>query len=329
MIDKVLTCQFCEYEVDLIDAEIDQYQQGFWCGACDGYTYMDGLQRHRFTLILEDGKSSGSRIPTIKVPVILKKQLSLLRYPGGKSKFIPVIYSKLQAEKTKTLVSPYTGGGSLELAFLSAGIVSELILNDLDVGIYSLFWVIKHMPDDLVYRIRNSKPTHKEYFKAQSVMKNDYAGCTILEAAWYILLVNRLAYSGIYSANPLGGRCGKQSELISRWNPDKLCKRIQAIHEMSDGITVMNMDACDLIEEEYWKPETTIFIDPPFVKKGKQLYRCYYDEAEHIRLNVLLDSLHQGMLGADIIVTYDNDPLIEKIYLYPTSIEKFSRVYSI
>ncbi len=43
----------------------------------------------------------------------------------------------------------------------------------------------------------------------------------------------------------------------------------------------------------------------------------------------LLDSLHQGMPGADIIVTYDNDPLIERIYEYPTEIEKVSRVYSI
>jgi DNA adenine methylase len=329
MIKSILICQYCEYEIDWIDAEIDQYQKGFWCDACDGYTYMGGLQKHKFTLILEDGKNSRSQTPVIKLPVILKKQLSLLRYPGGKSKFIPVIYSKLQDGQTKTLVSPYTGGGSAELAFLYAGVVDELILNDLDVGIYSLYWVMKHMPNDLMERIRASKPTHKEYFKAQSVVKKDYAGCTMCEAAWYTLLVNRLAYSGIYSANPLGGKKGKREELLSRWNPEQLCKRIEVIHKMSDRIQIHNMDACDLIEEEYWRPDTTIFIDPPFVQKGKQLYRCHYDEAEHIRLNVLLDSLHQGMPGADIILTYDNDPLIERIYMYPTTIEKISRIYSV
>jgi len=97
---------------------------------------------------------------------------------------------------------------------------------------------------------------------------------------------------------------------------------------MCDRITVSNLDACELIEEEYWRPKTTLFIDPPYFKKGKQLYRCFYDEKQHLQLNELLESLHHGMPGADIILTYDNDPFIENIYWYPT-IEKISRIYSI
>lgn len=185
------------------------------------------------------------------------------------------------------------------------------------------------MPDQLITRINNCRPTHRKFFEAQQIVKADYSGCTLIEAAWYTLLVNRLAYSGIYNANPLGGRHGTRLDLISRWNPEQLCNRIEVLHALADRFEIYNQDARELIEEEYWRPDTTIFIDPPYVVQGKKLYRHYYDENEHYQLQHLLDSLHHGMPGADIIVTYDDAPLIESIYQYPTSIEKVSRMYSI
>lgn len=323
----MLTCQFCEESYDPEKDMFDRASEGFWCDHCDGFTYYSKIQHHRFTLILEEKGKQSTPMPNVSVK--LKKQLSLLRYPGAKSKYIPVIFSKLQEGRAKTLVSPYTGGGSIEFSLLEAGIVDRLILNDKDIGIYALYWVIKYMPEQLIERIQNCRPTHRLFFKAQKIIKSDYIGCTLIDAAWYTLLINRLAYSGIYNANPLGGRHGTKVNLVSRWNPDKLCKRIEVLHELSDRYEIYNMDACELIEEEYWTEDRTILIDPPYVGKGKSLYRHYYKEEEHYQLQLLLDSLHQGMPGADIILTYDNHPLIEQIYQYPTVIEKISRVYSV
>jgi len=320
---ETLVCQHCHEQITFEYAEIDPQGRGFWC-ECDGYTYLPSEKNHhRFTLLLEDKDSINTVASSVKTK--FQKRLSVLRYPGGKSKLIPYLFSKIQASSTNTLVSPFCGGASLELALLHAGVVKQLILNDLDFGVYALFWTMKFAPDELLYRIKNTLPTHKDYFYAQSIIKSDYHSCTILEAAWNLLLVNRLAYSGIYKANPLGGRHGTSNDLLSRWNPKDLSKRITQFNNMSDQITILNMDACDLIEEEYWRPSSTIFIDPPYVQKGEQLYRCYYGMDEHVRLNVLLDSLYHGMPGADIILTYDNDPLIENIYMYPT-IEKISRI---
>lgn len=321
-------CQFCFESYDPDVEAVDHSNEGFWCDSCDGFTYYDMKQRHRFTLILENGKSAVAT-PIPALPIKLKKHLSVLRYPGGKSKLVPIVYTKLQEGKSRTLVSPFTGGGSVELSLLHAGVVEKLVLNDLDVGIYSLFWVLKHMPDELTARIRTFRLTHKMFFEAQEIVMADYEGCSLIEAAWNTLLLNRLAYSGIYNANPLGGKKGRREDLLARWNPDQLCRRVELIHSLSDRYEILNMDACELIEDAYWRPETTIFIDPPYVAQGSKLYRCSYNERAHYQLNVLLDSLHQGMPGADIILTYDNDPLIERIYIYPTQIEKVSRVYSI
>ncbi|MBV6717162.1 DNA adenine methylase [Paenibacillus chitinolyticus] len=319
-------CRFCGNDEDSSEAEYDSIRNGFWCSCCDGYTYLDPeTLQHRFTLILEDDQGKNSPLPQCKTR--LNKRASPLRYPGGKSKIIPIILSLLQADSTRTLVGAYAGGASVELSLLMAGIIDELILNDLDFGIYALFWTIKHAPFELLQRIQNTTPTHEDFFSAQAVLKSDYAYCNIFEAAWAQLLVNRLAYSGIYKANPLGGRMGSKKDLLSRWNPENLCKRISRIHRVSDRITLHNMDACQLIEEYYWCDKTTIYLDPPYACKGKQLYRCYYNREDHIELCMLLESLYQGMPGADIILMYDKDPLIEEIYTLPT-IEHFSRVYS-
>ncbi|MEI2358807.1 DNA adenine methylase [Mesobacillus zeae] len=322
------TCNFCGAQAPFEDVEIDSYQKGFWCTDCDGYNYFSPERQatHRFTLIIEDKASINMSIPNTKLK--LNKRISPLRYPGGKSRLANFIASKLQANSSRTLVSPFAGGASVELSLLEAGVIEQLILNDLDFGVYSLFWTIQNAPYELEERIKTFTPSHNDFFIAQDLIKNDYAGCTIFEAAWSLLLVNRLAYSGIYKANPLGGRRGMQHHLLSRWNPKNLIMRIRKIHSLSRSIQIFNKDACDIIEEMYWSSNTTMFLDPPYVQKGKQLYRCFYEENDHIKLNVLLESLYQGFPGADIILCYDNDPFIKSNYIFP-EVEKISRAYSI
>lgn len=323
----MLTCLFCGLTgtPDDGDFQLDKYNKGFWCEACDGFNYFEHVKnRHRFVLILE--YQSANSQPKVKVPIRFNKRLSPFRYPGGKSKLIDYLYLHLNS-KTKKLVSPFTGGGSFELAMLDAGIVEHLHLNDLDIGIFSFWWVVKHMPFALIERLQTITPTHDDFFQAQEIIKNDYVNVDVVDAAWAVLIVNRLAYSGIAKANPLGGRNGSHKKLLSRWNPEELIRRIEKIHSMGDQIEVTHMNAFELIEEAYWDDQATLFIDPPYVGKGKDLYHCYYTEQDHIDLAYLLDSLHQGCPGADLIVTYDYHQLIDDLYYSPQR-EVISRIYS-
>ena len=141
------------------------------------------------------------------------------------------------------------------------------------------------------------------------------------EAAWNALIVNRMAFSGIPYANSM-------SIPSARWNPKTLCKRIDEIHAKSDHIHVFGMDACDFIQEYYWLPDATLFIDPPYYEKGRSLYHCYYTEDQHVELAFLLDELYKSFPYNDMIITYDNSPAIQDIYQYP---EKYyvTRKYSI
>jgi DNA adenine methylase len=323
-----LKCKFCGTTSEEDYFEYDKFNRGFWCEVCDGFNYLNEKDenKHKFYLVLED-KAKGNNIK-VKLDIKFKKQISPLRYPGGKTKLIDYVYSKLNLSKADVFVEPFAGGASVGLSLLDAGVIDKLILNDLDFGVYSLFSMIKNSPDKLIRKINNHIPTHNDYFKTQQVIKSNYKDCNEFEAAWSLLVVNRLAYSGICKAGPLGGKNGSINDLLIRWNPKTLTKRINKINKMSGKITVLNVDAFELIEEMYWNESATIFIDPPYFRKGKDLYNCYFDKNDHIKLNVLLDNLYQGMPGADLILTYDNDEFIERLYFYP-DVEKVKRVYSI
>jgi len=324
----MLTCQFCGLTGSRGDEcfQLDKHNRGFWCEDCDGFTYFDETEmKHHFLLILEDRTTKKEN--RIAANIKFNKRLSPFRYPGGKSKIIDYLYLRLREKKSKKLISPYTGGGSFELAMLNAGVVEHLHLNDLDTGIFAFWWVVKHMPFALIERLQTITPTHNDFFECQSIIKEDYRGVDVVEAAWASLLVNRLAYSGIYKANPLGGKNGTRKALLSRWNPIELEKRIMHIHQLSDHITITQENALELIEEAYWDEEATIFIDPPYFEKGKELYHCFYTKKDHIELAQLLDSLYQGCPGADLIVTYDYHQWIDNLYFYPQT-EVISRSYS-
>lgn len=327
MLKQEICCVYCGKAFNPDEDDINPNGLGYWCGCCDYYNYFDVSQDTRkFTMILE-GNDEVNEAPTPPHNYRLNKRLSLLRYPGGKSKIADYILQFIAPGKTDMLISPYAGGASVELAFLQAGVFKQLELNDYDFGVYSLFELIKTFPDALQLEIRSRRPTHDDFIQARQKIKNDYEGCDLFEAAWCLLLVNRLAYSGIYKANPLGGIRGDQKTMLSRWNPDDLCKRINTIHAMSDRYTVHNQDALEFIEESFWFNKSTILIDPPFVGQGKNLYRHFYTEDDHYALQLLLEGLHKETPCADLLVTYDDAPLINRIYEYP-DIKRIKRKYS-
>lgn len=324
-------CEFCSEVYHAHERlNLDHNADGYWCDSCDCFNYYSNIRssKDRFILILEDAAA-----PAIHLPKQIKKklsaQLSPLRYAGGKSKIVQYLYSHIQKSKRKVLYSPFAGGASFELALLHAGVIDHLHLNDLDYGIYSLYWAIQNMPSELIYRINNILPTRTDYFTAQQHIKVGFKGMDMIEAAWDTLVVNRLAYSGIAKANPLGGKNGTQEQLLARWNPNSLTNRIHNIANLADKITLYCEDAYGFVQEAYWDTEAHIFLDPPYVKKGQALYNHYYTERDHSKLAFLLNELFKGMPGADIIVTYDFDQLIIDSYEQQTETHIIGRKYSI
>lgn len=323
--DNGYVCAFCGFSSELLDDFEEDYQlhRGYWCPVCEGFNNFNQQEiSHQFKLILEKKvnncrtDASGSRYrPGLKV------QVSPLRWPGGKSRLAGDILQMCDTDHMLNFIEPFAGGGSVGLSLLMSGNIKELYLNDKDYGIYSLFQVIKTDPFPLLELIDNFVPSKEEYRKAQTIVNRKYVGCDLLAAAWNLLITNRLSFSGIVKANCM-------SDPAARWTPKTLRKRILDIHSYSSHIHLSNQDACEFIEEMYWMPHATLFIDPPYYEKGKQLYSDYYTEEEHEKLAFLLENLYKGFPGTDIILTYDDNPYIRNLYQYPT-VEVVERKYSI
>lgn len=319
-------CSYCGISSDdLEDFEEDfQYHQGYWCPCCDAFTYFDGkADKRAYVVLLEDKEKKGTT--KVRPKFRLKKQVSPLRYPGGKSKVLDLLVNYVSEEK-KTFVDVYCGGGSVGLSLLLSGMIEHLVMNDLDKGVYALFHTILTRPETLIQKIQTVVPDRGLFFRYQEMIKEDYKGFSELERAFGFLVVNRLAFSGIWNANPT-------SNLLQRWNPEVLKKRILSIWEKRDCITLWNEDALKVIEKYYWDESCTLFVDPPYyIAWNKKLYHHCYQEKEHQKLAELLNTLVAGMPAhADILVTYDNHPFITTLYQESgvAKVEEISRTYSI
>ena len=186
-------------------------------------------------LLLESGHAYHEPIGLRKTN--LKKRLSPLRYPGGKSKLIDFLYHMLQTENLNIFIEVFAGGASLGLALLDAGKINQLVLNDIDPAVHAFWHVILTNPEYLIQKIQNTKINIAEINQAKEQVANpDSQG----HLAWAFFILNRTCFSGIISANPM-------HDLTARYNPDKLIQRIQRIAELADKIRLYNHDGCEFL----------------------------------------------------------------------------------
>lgn len=323
----MVRCRRCGAEgpIEEFDTHPD-YPDVFWCPDCDGCTRLDGKDEQEVLLILEKG-NGGERAKTSAPLPALKKQLSPLRYPGGKSRLINDIYARLGAKHISCFSEAFAGGASVGLSLLEAGVCDMLRLNDADPGVYAFWHTVLNKPEALLCRIlREPLPTHLTLRHCKEILM---AGTSdIADLAWAQLVVNRLSYSGIAMAGAMGGKNGSQASLLARWNPETLAGRIQRVYDMRCRIHLTNMDGCEFIEKfGYWEKDGVLFVDPPYYEKGPQLYPLSFSEDDHCRLAELLNELSVQFPGVRVIITYDDHPVIRDLYK-TDMVEVVSRKYS-
>lgn len=307
-----MKCPFCGFESnDLSDFDEDFINKsGYWCPDCDGFI---SERNQQFILYKEDK----SKVLYVKKTDI-KKQVSPLRYPGGKSRMIDFLEPII---KKDIIVEPFAGGASVSLAFLLSGKVKQIILNDIDFGWYSLFFRILNDTEGLCKEISNYRPSKADYKVKQQYIFSGYGDLDIKKSSMAFLIVNRCAFSGIPYAN-----C--KSNITERWNPVTLCKRIRDIAKFKNKIVIYNKSAEEIIEEYYWNDNVLLFIDPPYIGKGDMLYVNKYDCKKHIQLAYLLEDLYKSCPCADIVITYDDVEMLDGLYI-DADIEKIGTRYSL
>ncbi|GAA2012859.1 DNA adenine methylase [Microbacterium ulmi] len=238
--------------------------------------------------------------------------LSPLRYPGGKAAlagFFGDIIKALHIEHPR-YIEPYAGGVGAGIALLREGIVAHLVVNDIDPAVHA-FWrsAVEHNAE-LVGRVRSTPLNVEEWQKQRTIYraKNEK---NILDLGFAFFYLNRTNRSGILNAGVIGGQAQTGNYKIdARFNRETLAQRLTAIGDLADRITVTDLDGRTVIQNYAQDDSAFMYIDPPYVQAGSQLYLNAFDGRDHKALAAVVNAVHP----AHWLMTYDTAPLIEGLY---------------
>lgn len=98
----------------------------------------------------------------------------------------------------------------------------------------------------------------------------------------------------------------------ARFNREELIRRIESIAERKSDIKLYNKDINSFITRyiPLYEENALVYFDPPYFKKGKQLYMNYFQLEDHVRIERAI----RDNVKCDWIITYDDTPEIEDIY---------------
>ncbi len=251
---------------------------------------------------------------------------SPLRYPGGKGRLGPWLSSVIEYNDLKGgwYVEPYAGGAGAALYLLLQGHVEHIVINDADPLIHAFWQSVVHESAAFAEMILETPVTMESRARFQSMMTN-VEDHSMLELGFATFFLNRTSRSGILTGGVIGGKTQAGTyKLDARYKANDLVARVQAIGAMRERITVLGMDALDLLIDcsPGFPAKTLIYLDPPYYVKGSQLYRNHYQRADHEAI------AHCAQLAVHpLLITYDNAPEIREMYSGMTS-SNFSLQYS-
>lgn len=256
----------------------------------------------------------------------MKKTVTPLRYPGGKSQFFPFVQKLMEANHLAgEYLEPYAGGAGIALELLLSGQCNKIHINDVDKAIYH-FWLAITQDTDNFLRLLQDTPITIEQWHMQKYILTNPDCFTITEHGFSTFFLNRTNRSGILKAGVIGGlHQNGNYKLDCRFNKIDLQQRIERIASMSSKIQVYNEDAFLLLErvEDFLPKNSLIYLDPPYYVKGQGLYRNYYTHQNHVEIETVL-----AKLSIPWIVSYDNCIEIKEIYQHYHQ-EEYSLNYSV
>ena len=239
--------------------------------------------------------------------------VSPLRYPGGKTKFYTYVREILSCNDMlgETYIEPFAGGAGLALKLLLNEDVSRIVINDFDPAIYSFWHSVLYETEAFCELIENAILTTNQWNLQHSIyLESDTSDPLTLGFATFYL--NRTNISGVVKGGMIGGQ-GQNGKygLDARFNRQTLIEKIKTIASHKEQIVLLNLDARELLQPRQLRKFYKIFInlDPPYVKKGAQLYKNAFSESDHRELCELVKQCRRKW-----IVTYDVCPLVADLY---------------
>ncbi len=256
---------------------------------------------------------------------------SPLRYAGGKTKAVCIILENLPSLKEKKIISPFFGGGSVELC-LANNLGFEIKGYDVFNLLVNFWNVVKNNKKEFIEELKNMKVNKEDFTKYRHILlaywesikpedlvykskykvelseeeKNLLKDNTLLQAVYYYYNMS-LCYGPMFLGWP-------SSHEI---NEDKFERRIQKLQTFK--MNNVNIECLGFEESIPRHNEEFLFLDPPYYlgndsKMFKGMYpNCnfaiHHNKFDHDKLAELLKK-HKG----GFLLTYNNCSVIRELY---------------
>jgi len=187
-------------------------------------------------------------------------------------------------------------------------LAERAILMELDRDV-AAFWraALLHGPS-LVARIAEFAPTRE---RVRDLERASHEG--VVDQGFRTLVLNRTHRAGILAPGSSLSRRGENGKgILSRWYPQTLIARLNAIAEHADRIAFHEADSMHLIEPllQSWGRDAAVFVDPPYTAGGKRagtrLYTHNHLDHEHL---FWIMAQHEG----SVLMTYDYSPEVARL----------------
>ena len=179
---------------------------------------------------------------------------SPLRYPGGKTRAIPILkkYITDHYPGRTQLLSPFLGGGSFELEMARIGYT--VVGNDIFKPLYS-FWIeVKRDSKALAQSVSEKMPVSKQTFADYRTHIMDITD--MFEQAVKYYVVNRTSFSG---ATFCGGFSQQAADGRLTASSLETLRKTDMTH-----IDITNMDATVFLNTYPQTDCTVVYADPPY-----------------------------------------------------------------
>ena len=248
-----------------------------------------------------------SRVPVVNVATV--PQRSPLRYPGGKTWLVPHIREWLRHTEPAILIEPFAGGAIVSLTAVMENLVPEALMVEIDRDVAAFWRAAFESGAALRERIARFKPTAESLDRLQ----NRPPG-TALEHGFRTLVLNRTRRGGILAPGASFHRRGENGKgLLSRWYPETLAARLDAIRDCAHRIAFLEGDGMKVLPAllHGWGRDAAVFLDPPYTaptgkRAGSRLYA--HSEIDHAALFSIL-----AEHDSNFLMTYDAAPEIVEL----------------
>lgn len=230
---------------------------------------------------------------------------SPLRYPGGKSRAIPLI-SKLIPDFNE-FREPFVGGGSLFIYLKQRYFQKDFWINDLYKPLFKFWYMCQKDLDGVVDQILKWKEQYRVGKILHKYLRENYSKFNDIEKASAFFILNRITFSGTSESGGYSEQAFKNRFTLSSIG------RLKKLKEVLPGTKITDFDYKEIVDTE--GDNVFVFLDPPYYSSAKSalygknghLHRIF----DHIRFAEIMQKCKHKWL-----ITYDDSKFIREIFSF-------------